>query len=90
MTVTSETVSGEDYLTDYLTPGSLPQQANEIVDQAVMTISGEPVSAVGEEGFVSRYKWLLVGGALAAGYVYMHKQDPKKYPLPAELSKLVR
>lgn len=92
MRVTEEVVSGGGYLPDLF--GQEQEAALALVDSAVegqQIVSGGGAAAVaGEESFVSKYKWLLVGGALAAGYVYMHKQDPKKYPLPAELAKLVK
>lgn len=80
---------------------TLEEQAQATVDAAMtptelvtegdaMTVSND-VAAAGSEGFFSKYKWWIAGGVGAAGaYVYLHRTNPGKYPLPDALSKLVR
>lgn len=62
-------------VTDEATPAAADQAlvdaAVETVDTAVtdaMTVSGETAKATGEEGFFSKYKWWLLGGAALVAY----------------------
>jgi len=66
---------GVTVVTDAATPAeaeqALADEAVETVDAAVtdaMTVSGEGAKATGEEGFISKYKWWLLGAAAIAAY----------------------
>ena len=78
----------------------LEQAAQDIVADAGLntkvpadatTVSSTLPSPTPQGGFLSKYKWwLAAGGVAAAGYVLLHRSNPSTYPLPAALSKLVR
>ena len=78
----------------------LEQVAQDIVADAGLdtkvpadatTVSSTLPSPTPQGGFLSKYKWwLAAGGVAAAGYVLLHRSNPGTYPLPAALSKLVR
>ena len=80
---------------------ALASEAQAITDDALMegdmlpadrnTVSLSEAEPVPQESFLSKYKWwLAAGGVAAAGYVLLHRSNPGTYPLPAALSKLVR
>jgi hypothetical protein len=86
----------EDAETIRLSETTLATDAQQVVDEALSpaegatTVSSDVVAASGET-FLSKYKWwLAAGGVAAAGYVLLHRSNPSTYPLPAALSKLVR
>lgn len=66
---------GATVVTEEITPAvadqALADEAVETVDAAItdaMTVSGEGAKATGEEGFISKYKWWLLGAAAIAAY----------------------
>jgi hypothetical protein len=69
-----------------------PSGEEATAPEAVTLVSGDAVTAEGEEGFFAKNKWYIAGGtvALLGGYAYMHRMNPTKYPLPDYLSKWVR
>lgn len=80
---------------------ALASEAQAITDDALMegdmlpaevtTVSLSEAEPTPQGGFLSKYKWwLAAGGVAAAGYVLLHRSNPGTYPLPAALSKLVR
>jgi len=72
--------------------GFAPSGEASTAPEAVTLVSGDAVTAEGEEGFFAKNKWYIAGGtaALLGGYAYMHRMNPTKYPLPEYLSKFVR
>jgi hypothetical protein len=80
---------------------TLASEAQALTDEALMegdmlpadlnTVSLSEAEPAPQGGFLSKYKWWLVGGATAAAiYAVLHRTNPSTYPLPAALSKLVR
>ena len=63
----------------------------DMLPAEVTTVSLSEAEPAPQGGFLSQYKWWLVGGATAVAiYAVLHRTNPSAYPLPAALSKLVR
>lgn len=70
---------------------TLPTTPTELVTSDVQTVSAAPAAATGVAGFLSTYKWWIVGGVGGMGvYAYLHRTSPTTFPLPGAISKWVR
>jgi hypothetical protein len=86
MTVTGETISGQDYLPSG--EGDVPSSGDGQGVSQPVSVSDEAPSEGGLVEKVKEYKWWILGGA--AAYVFAHRSNPQSFPLPDALSKLVR
>lgn len=70
---------------------TLPATPTELVTSDAQTVSAAPAASTGVAGFLSTYKWWIVGGIGGMGvYAYLHRTNPTTFPLPGAISKWVR
>jgi hypothetical protein len=86
MTVTGETISGQDYLPSG--EGDVPSSGDGQGISQPVSVSDEAAPEGGIAEKVMEYKWWILGGA--AAYVLANRSNPQSFPLPDALSKLVR